>query len=73
MEPMPARYLILNPCEDACGTLTTDRTVEGAPVYLCPGCGLGVGEDPEEARAESGVGAGHAHGSARRGRAWVPR
>ena len=38
MDPMPARYLVLNPCEDACGTLTTDRTVEGAPVYLCPGC-----------------------------------
>jgi hypothetical protein len=38
MERMPARYLVLNPCEDACGTLTTDRTVEGAPVYLCPGC-----------------------------------
>lgn len=34
----PARYLVLNPCEDACGTLTTQRTVEGAPVYLCPGC-----------------------------------
>lgn len=33
-----ARYLISNPCEDACGTLTTDRRVQGAPVYRCPGC-----------------------------------
>ena len=33
-----ARYLVTNPCQDACGTLTTDRTVEGAPVYRCPGC-----------------------------------
>lgn len=32
------RHLVAHPCEDACGTLTTDRTVEGAPVYLCPGC-----------------------------------
>jgi len=35
---MGARYLISNPCEDACGTLRTDRTVDGAPVYRCPGC-----------------------------------
>lgn len=33
-----ARYLTTNPCEDACGTIQTDRTVEGAPVYRCPGC-----------------------------------
>ncbi|MFZ1410880.1 MAG: hypothetical protein WAS07_05460 [Micropruina sp.] len=32
------RYLVTYPCQDACGTITTDRTVEGAPVYLCPGC-----------------------------------
>ena len=35
---MPARYLVSNPCEDACGTKQTARTIEGAPVYLCPGC-----------------------------------
>ena len=36
--PPRARYLVSNPCEDACGTITTDRTLEGAPVYRCPGC-----------------------------------
>ncbi|QIK71960.1 hypothetical protein G7070_06385 [Propioniciclava coleopterorum] len=35
---MPARYLTTNPCEDACGTVETDRRVEDAPVYRCPGC-----------------------------------
>lgn len=35
---MTARYLITNPCEDGCGQIRTDRTVEGAPVYRCPGC-----------------------------------
>lgn len=35
---MPARYLVSNPCQDACGTVTTDRTDEGAPIYRCPGC-----------------------------------
>lgn len=35
---MPARYLISNPCEDSCGTLDTGRTLDGAPVYRCPGC-----------------------------------
>lgn len=35
---MPARYLTSHPCEDACGTIETDRRVEGAPVYRCPGC-----------------------------------
>ena len=35
---MPARHLISNPCQDACGTIETDRRVEGAPVYHCPGC-----------------------------------
>ena len=35
---MATRDVVSNPCEDACGTLRTDRTVEGAPVYLCPGC-----------------------------------
>ena len=33
-----ARYLVSNPCEDACATIETSRRVEGAPVYLCPGC-----------------------------------
>lgn len=33
-----ARYLVSQPCQDACGTITTDRRVEGAPVYRCPGC-----------------------------------
>ncbi len=35
---MATRDLVSYPCEDACGTLTTDRTFEGAPVYRCPGC-----------------------------------
>jgi len=35
---MAARFLVSNPCEDACGTLDTDEVVEGAPVYVCPGC-----------------------------------
>ena len=33
-----ARFLVSHPCEDACGTIETDRRVDGAPVYLCPGC-----------------------------------
>ena len=33
-----AKDLVSNPCQDACGTIETDRRVEGAPVYLCPGC-----------------------------------
>lgn len=37
MGPM-MRHLIARRCQDACGTITTDRTVEGAPVYRCPGC-----------------------------------
>ena len=35
---MPARFLVSYPCEDACGEVMTRRTVEGAPVYRCPGC-----------------------------------
>ncbi len=35
---MATRDLVSYPCEDACGTLITDRTFEGAPVYRCPGC-----------------------------------
>lgn len=33
-----ARFLVSHPCEDACATIETDRRVEGAPVYRCPGC-----------------------------------
>ena len=33
-----ARFLVSYPCEDACGTIETDRRVDGAPVYRCPGC-----------------------------------
>ncbi|MDN5571839.1 MAG: hypothetical protein L0G22_11420 [Propionibacteriaceae bacterium] len=33
-----ARFLVSHPCQDACGTIETDRRVEGAPVYRCPGC-----------------------------------
>ncbi|MFT3876226.1 MAG: hypothetical protein QM708_07395 [Propioniciclava sp.] len=33
-----ARFLVSYPCEDACGEIETDRRVEGAPVYRCPGC-----------------------------------
>lgn len=35
---MATRDLVSYPCEDACGTLTTDQSVDGAPVYRCPGC-----------------------------------
>jgi hypothetical protein len=35
---MATRDLVSYPCEDACGTLVTDRTFEDAPVYRCPGC-----------------------------------
>lgn len=35
---MAARFLVSHPCEDSCCEVMTDRTVEGAPVYLCPGC-----------------------------------
>ena len=35
---MPARFLVSYPCEDACGEVMTKDTVEGAPVYRCPGC-----------------------------------
>ena len=38
MGRMVARFLISNPCSDACGEKPTGRTVEGAPVYVCPGC-----------------------------------
>ena len=38
MGPMPARFLRTFPCQDACGVLATDVTVEGACVYRCPGC-----------------------------------
>lgn len=32
------RDLVTYPCQDACGELLTKRTVDGAPVYRCPGC-----------------------------------
>ncbi len=35
---MSARFLVSHPCEDACCEVMTQRTVEGAPVYLCTGC-----------------------------------
>ncbi len=35
---MAARFLVSYPCEDACCEVMTDGTVEGAPVYRCPGC-----------------------------------
>lgn len=35
---MAARFLVSHPCQDACGVMTTDEVVEGAPVYSCPGC-----------------------------------
>ena len=35
---MAARFLVSNPCQDACGVMETDEFVEGARVYACPGC-----------------------------------
>lgn len=33
-----ARFLVSLPCQDACCEVMTDKVVEGAPVYRCPGC-----------------------------------
>lgn len=33
-----ARFLMSYPCNDACCEVMTEHTVEGAPVYRCPGC-----------------------------------
>lgn len=38
MGAVAARFLTTFPCQDACGVLATERRVEGAPVYRCPGC-----------------------------------
>lgn len=35
---MAARFLVSYPCNDACCEVMTKHTVEGAPVYRCPGC-----------------------------------
>lgn len=35
---MTTRDLVSYPCEDACGTIVTDRAFDGAPIYRCPGC-----------------------------------
>lgn len=35
---MTTRSITSNPCQDACGTVTTNETVDGAPVQRCPGC-----------------------------------
>lgn len=35
---MAARFLASHPCQDACGVMETGESVEGAPVYACPGC-----------------------------------
>lgn len=35
---MAARFLVSHPCNDACCEVMTDQSVEGAPVYRCPGC-----------------------------------
>lgn len=32
------RFLVSFPCQDACCEVMTDKVVEGAPVYRCPGC-----------------------------------
>lgn len=61
---MAARFLLSYPCEDACCEVMTDRIVEGAPVYRCPGCDSewielrerkapnAVAEKPESVRRE---------------------
>lgn len=35
---MAARFIVSYPCQDACREVMTEHTVEGAPVYCCPGC-----------------------------------
>ena len=47
MDPM-IRHLVANPCQDACGTLTTDRLLDGEPIYWCPGCDSEWVEIPSE-------------------------
>jgi len=37
MEPT-IRRLVVNPCRDACGTVSTGRLFDGAPILRCPGC-----------------------------------
>jgi predicted Zn-ribbon and HTH transcriptional regulator len=32
------RHLVSNPCQDACGTVSTGRLHDGAEVLRCPGC-----------------------------------
>lgn len=57
---MSARFLTLWPCQDACGTMETDETVEGAPVYRCPGCDttwIELNERTPAPEPESGEGA----------------
>lgn len=72
MDGMTARFLRTSPCEDACGTLPTDRTVDGATVYRCPGCDAEwielddvtvVADEPAGARASDGAGGTDAGGA----------
>lgn len=47
MEPM-IRHLVANPCQDACGTLSTGQLLDGDPIYRCPGCDSEWVEIPRE-------------------------
>lgn len=47
MEPM-IRHLVANPCQDACGTISTGQLFDGAPIYRCPGCDSEWVEIPRE-------------------------
>lgn len=35
---MATRDVVSKLCNDECATIKTDRTLEGATIYLCPGC-----------------------------------
>ena len=57
MEPV-TRRLENNPCQDACGTVSTGELLDGAPIYRCPGCGservdIPATPDPDKKRSST--------------------
>lgn len=45
---MPAEYLVVNPCQDACGDRETAEKHNGETVHMCPGCDTTWIEIPRE-------------------------
>ena len=58
-----ARFLVSFPCQDACCEVMTDKVVEGAPVYRCPGCDSEWIELRERTTAASGAGQANSVGA----------